>query len=59
MWLDFLYGFVPIDSRTWAERRFFAPVQWSGIPAVPGSPVRAHHVDGEPWISRLRETSSG
>jgi hypothetical protein len=50
MWLDFVYGFVPLDSRTWAERRFFAPVQWSGIPAVPGAPVRAHHVDGQPWI---------
>ncbi len=50
MWLDFLYGFVPIDSRTWAERRFFAPVQWSGIPAAPGTPVRAHHIDGLPCV---------
>ncbi|MFZ5747856.1 MAG: DEAD/DEAH box helicase [Pseudomonadota bacterium] len=47
MWLEFLYGFVPVDTRTWAERRFVAPVIWSGVPAVPGTPVRAHHIDGQ------------
>lgn len=50
MWLEFLYGFVPLDNRTWAERRFFAPVQWGETPVAPGAPVRAHHIDGQPWI---------
>jgi DEAD/DEAH box helicase/Helicase conserved C-terminal domain len=50
IWLEFIYGFVPIDSRTWSERRFFALVHWSGIPVVPGAPVRAQHIDGQPWI---------
>lgn len=50
MWLEFLYGFVPIDSRTWSERRFYANVQWTGIPPIPGAPVRAHHIGGQPWI---------
>jgi hypothetical protein len=50
MWLDFLYGFVPIDSRTWSERRFYANVQWTGIPPIPGAPVRAHHIGGQPWV---------
>ena len=50
MWLELIYGFVPNDSRTWSERRFFALVHWSGIPVVPGAPVRAQHIDGQPWI---------
>ncbi|TXC72120.1 hypothetical protein FSB78_15080 [Sphingomonas ginsenosidivorax] len=50
MWLEFLYGFVPPDNRIWAERRFFALVQWTNVPASPGAPVRVHHIDGQPWI---------
>ena len=50
MWLEFLYGFVPVDSRTWSERRFYANVQWAGVPPAPGAAVRAHHIDGQPWI---------
>ena len=50
MWLEFLYGFVPPDSRTWSERRFYANVQWASVHPVPGTPVRAHHIDGQPWI---------
>lgn len=50
IWLEFLYGFVPVDSRTWSERRFFAPVNWTDIPPGPGIAVRAQHVDGQPAI---------
>lgn len=51
LWLDFVYGFVPVDSRTWSERRFWAPVGWTvQPPPPPGTPLRAHHIDGQPWL---------
>jgi hypothetical protein len=49
IWLNFLYGFVPLDSRTWSEQRFWANADWT-MPPLPGEPLRAHHVDGQPAI---------
>ncbi|MBB3033533.1 DEAD/DEAH box helicase [Alteriqipengyuania lutimaris] len=51
IWLEFLYGFVPIDSRTWSEQKFWANVSWAvAPPPPPGMPLRAHHLDGQPAI---------
>lgn len=51
IWLEFLYGFVPLDSRTWSEQKFWANVNWSvAPPPPPGMPLRAHHLDGQPMI---------
>ena len=45
MWLEWVYGFVPADSRTWAERRYKVGVRWTGSPPPPpGTPVRFHNV---------------
>lgn len=51
IWLEFLYGFVPLDSRTWSEQKFWANANWSVAPSPPpGTPLRAHHLDGQPAI---------
>ena len=50
IWLEFLYGFVPLDSRTWSEQRFWANANWSVMPPPPGTPLRAHHLGGQPAI---------
>ena len=51
LWLDWVFGFVPPDSRTWSDQRFFAPIEWSvHPPPAPGAPVRAHHIANEPFI---------
>ena len=51
LWLEFVFGFVPIDSRTWSERNYWAPVDWLGHPApAPATPLRVRHIDGTPWI---------
>lgn len=51
MWLEFVYGFVPADSRTWSERRFWANVNWTAQPPpVPGTPLRAQHIASQPWL---------
>lgn len=51
IWLEFLYGFVPLDSRTWSEQKFWANANWfAAPPPPPGTPLRAHHLDGQPAI---------
>lgn len=51
IWLEFLYGFVPLDTRTWSEQRFWANVNWTAMPPpLPGAPVRAYHLGGQPAI---------
>jgi hypothetical protein len=51
MWLEFVYGFVPADSRTWSERRFWANVNWTVQPLPgPGTPLRAQRIMGQPWL---------
>jgi hypothetical protein len=51
LWLDWVFGFVPPDSRTWSDQRFFAPIEWSvHPPPAPGAPLRAHHIANEPFI---------
>lgn len=50
IWLEWVFGFVPPDSRTWSERRFQAPVEWDVQPPPSGTPVRAHHRGGDPLI---------
>ena len=50
IWLEWVFGFVPTDSSIWSTRRFHAPVEWEVEPPPPGTPVRAHHVGGQPLI---------
>lgn len=51
MWLEWVYGFVPTDSRAWAERRYQVGVKWTGFPPPPpGMPVRFQNV-----VTRLAE----
>ena len=51
IWLEWVFGFVPPDSRTWSDRRFHAPVKWEILPPPPpGTPVRVHHLGGHPLI---------
>lgn len=45
IWLEWVFGFVPPDNRTWSDRRFYAPVEWYvQPPPAPATPLRAHHI---------------
>ncbi|MBC3468634.1 DEAD/DEAH box helicase [Pseudomonas sp. RW10S2] len=48
MWMEFVQGFTPRASATWANRRYWVGVTWLGIPAPPGTPVHVHN-----WAGRL------
>jgi hypothetical protein len=51
MWLAFLQGFTPRESRTWAQRRYRANVTWkSGAVPATGTPVRLFHLEGKPAV---------
>ena len=50
MWLEWVFGFVPTDNRTWEERRFWANVAWSAGAPAPNTPLRAIHLAGEPCL---------
>lgn len=51
IWLDFVFGFVPADSRIWSDRRFWSTVNWTiQPPPPPGTPLRAEHIGGQPWL---------
>lgn len=48
MWTEFARGYTPSDSRTWAERRYWAWVAWQNVPPPPGVPLRLFTLDGQP-----------
>ncbi|MFC5082438.1 DEAD/DEAH box helicase [Microvirga arabica] len=51
MWLDFVKGFVPHDRSIWAERRYWAWVEWlPGTILKPSEPVSLFHLNGEPMV---------
>jgi hypothetical protein len=50
MWMDFLRSFRRSDNRTWAERRYLAPVVWLGTPPAPGAPIHVHDFAGTPRV---------
>jgi len=47
MWMEFARSFVPQANSVWADRRYWAGVQWLGIPPPPGTPVQLHHWNGQ------------
>ena len=50
MWLAFTKSFVPADSLVWADRRYWANVEWRGVQPALGSPVQIHHMAGQPQV---------
>jgi hypothetical protein len=51
LWASFVQSFVPQQTRTWKERRYWAWAAWQPdyVPIV-GAALRLHHVDGQPRI---------
>jgi hypothetical protein len=47
MWMEFAQSFIPQANRVWADRRYWAGVQWLGVPLPPGTPVQIHHWNGQ------------
>lgn len=53
MWIEFAHSFTPRANRVWADRRYWAPVTWLGVPPPPGTPLQLHY-----WGSQLRVLSA-
>ncbi|QNH21159.1 DEAD/DEAH box helicase [Xanthomonas sp. GW] len=47
MWMEFAQSFIPQANRVWADRRYWAGVQWLGVPLPPSTPVQIHHWNGQ------------
>lgn len=51
LWTSFVRSFVPLQTRTWKARPYWAWAAWQPDYApVVGAPLRLHHVDGQPRI---------
>ena len=50
MWMEFAQSFTPRENRTWADRRYWANVAWSGARPPPGTPVHLHYWNGQPRV---------
>jgi len=50
MWMEFAQSFTPRANRVWADRRYWAPVTWFGVPPPPGTPLQLHHWVGQPRV---------
>ncbi len=50
MWLAFAGSFTPMESRTWADRKYWATATWHGAPPPPGAPIALHHWQGQPLV---------
>ena len=59
MWMDFAQSFTPRETRTWADRRYWANVAWLGAPPSPGTPVQIHHWAGQPRVLSTDGTPLG
>ncbi len=59
MWLDFTANFTPRESRTWADRRYWAEVTWLDAPPTPGTQVQIHHWDNQPRVLSTEGTMLG
>jgi len=56
LWQEFANGFVPVEKRTWSERRYWAWVKWrDGVVPVVGTALRLKVHDGQ----RLVATADG
>lgn len=47
MWMEFARSFIPQANRVWADRRYWAGVQWLDVPLPPGTPVQIHQLNGQ------------
>jgi superfamily II DNA/RNA helicase len=50
IWLAFSQSFTPAESSTWADRRYWAGIDWLGEPPPAGTPVFVHHMGGQPRV---------
>lgn len=50
MWMEFAQSFTPRANRVWADRRYWAPVTWLGVPPPPGTPLQLHYWAGQPRV---------
>ena len=52
LWREFVAGFVPVEKRTWSERRYWAWVKWrDGIVPVAGLALRLKVLDGQRLVA--------
>lgn len=52
LWREFVAGFVPVEKRTWSERRYWAWVKWrEGIVPAAGSALRLKVLDGQRLVA--------
>ena len=50
MWMEFTQSFTPRENRAWADRRYWANVEWLGVPPPPGTPVQIHEWAGQSHV---------
>ena len=50
IWMDFAQSSTPAANRTWSNRRYWASVEWLGLPPPPGTPVQVYHWGGQPRV---------
>lgn len=50
IWTEFAESFTPREERTWSDRRYWANVDWFGVPPPPGTPVQIHEWAGQPHV---------
>lgn len=50
MWRAFVDSYEPQTASTWADRRYWAWVNWNQAAPAPGTPVRLHHLRGRPVV---------
>lgn len=50
MWIEFTQSFIPSSDRIWTERRYSVGVAWYGASPPPSTPVRLHHLSGQPIV---------
>ena len=50
MWMEFAQSFTPRANRVWADRRYWPPVTWLGVPPPPGTPLQLHYWAGQPRV---------
>lgn len=50
IWVEFAQSFTPTESRIWSDRRYWAAVNWRGIPPPSGTPVQVHDWGGQPLV---------
>lgn len=59
IWMDFAASFTPAENRTWSDRRYWASVDWLGVPPPPGTPVQVYYWEGQPRVLSADGTPLG